>query len=193
VNVIELMAVGPVEDEVIEFLEERLGDRFGMEVRRTASLPIPESAFHPGRSQYDSTRILHAALARISTDALRLLAVTGADLFLPMLSFVFGQAQLNGRVALISLARLRQEFYGMPPNPPLVRNRAAKEALHEVGHSFGLVHCTAPTCAMSLSSNIQQVDGKNHEYCPGCNTLIAERLASLHAPADPHQNEEDRP
>jgi len=193
VDVIELMAVGPVEGEVMEYLEEILHKRFKLEMRTAAALASPEFAYDSRRSQYDSTRILREALERISGDAVRLLAVTGADLFLPMLSFVFGQAQLNGRVALISLARLRQEFYGLPPDRPLLLRRAAKEALHELGHSLGLAHCTAPTCAMSLSTNIQQVDAKNHEYCPGCNALIAERLASIRVRASLAQHEEDRP
>ncbi len=73
-----------------------------------------------------------------------MLALTGRDLFVPVLTFVFGQAQLGGRVAVVSLARLRQEFYGMAPNGEILMERAVKEALHETGHTFGLVHCRGP-------------------------------------------------
>jgi len=92
----------------------------------------------------------------------------------PMLTFVFGQAQLGGRVAIVSLARLRQEFYGLPADPILVRERAVKEALHEMGHAFGLVHCVDPLCAMSLSTQVEQVDAKLPDVCPSCRTLLRE-------------------
>ena len=79
-------------------------------------------------------------------------------------------------MALVSLARLRQDFYGLPPDAPLLRERAAKEAVHELGHTFGLVHCPDAFCSMSLSSNIQQVDSKSGGLCPACSARIAEAL-----------------
>jgi archaemetzincin len=193
VGAIDLLIVGPVEDDVVEFLDGFLRRTFGYETRRMASLPNPDFARDPRRAQYDSTRILREALNQASVDAIQVLAVTGVDLFIPMLSFVYGQAQLKGRGALLSLARLRQEFYGLPPDRPLLYSRAAKEALHELGHSFGLVHCPVPSCAMSLSSNILQIDAKNSEYCPGCNALVVETLTTVRVRAALPQHEEDRP
>jgi archaemetzincin len=89
-----------------------------------------------------------------------LLAVTDRDLFVPVLTFVFGQAQLGGRSAVVSLARLRQEFYGLAAQSRVLLERAAKEALHETGHMFGLVHCADRSCAMSLATNVRQIDLK---------------------------------
>lgn len=189
---IDLWMVGPVEDDVVEFLEGFLCRAFDLETRRMAPLLNADFAYDPRRAQHDSSRILREAFARASVDATRVLAVTGVDLFIPMLSFVFGQAQLDGRVALLSLARLRQEFYGLPANRPLLLSRAAKEALHELGHSFGLAHCPIPSCAMSLSTNILQVDAKNSKYCPGCRALLAETLETVHARTALPQHEEDR-
>ena len=93
-----------------------------------------------------------------------MLAVTDRDLFIPVLTFVYGHAQLGGRVAVVSLARLRQEFYGMAPNHELLLERAAKEALHESGHTFGLVHCADRSCAMSLATNIRQIDDRQAAF-----------------------------
>ena len=93
-------------------------------------------------------------------DAYKLLAVTERDLFIPVLTFVFGQAQLGGRVGVVSLARLRQEFYGLPPDRDVLLDARVKEALHETGHLFGLVHCADRDCAMSLSTGIRQIDLK---------------------------------
>jgi archaemetzincin len=87
---------------------------------------------------------------------------------------VFGQAQLGGQVALISLARLRQEFYGMPQNRALFLGRALKEAVHELGHTFVLTHCPEGECPMSLSTNIRQVDGKRATFCASCAAAVRE-------------------
>ena len=86
------------------------------------------------------------------TDTVRLLGITEHDLFIPMLSFVFGQAQLGGKAALVSFARLRQEFYGIDPADAVFTERARKEMLHELGHTFGLTHCPDRGCPMSLST-----------------------------------------
>jgi archaemetzincin len=165
-----------VEDAVLETLERTVREGFRLAVRRLPPLPPPLFAYDAARRQFDSTRVLKEALGRIGSGALRLLAVTEADLFIPMLTFVFGQAQLGGPAAVVSMARLRQEFYGLPPDPPLLWKRAAKEALHEIGHSFGLVHCLDPSCVLSLSSDIGQVDAKNGAFCPGCRDVLRERL-----------------
>ena len=108
-----------------------------------------------------------------------MLGVTEVDLFIPMLSYIFGQAQLGGRAAIISTARLRQEFYDLPADGAILVERARKEALHELGHTFGLVHCEDRGCAMSLSTNIRQVDLKNPSYCGACRALLREGGVAL--------------
>ncbi len=101
-----------------------------------------------------------------------MLGVTEQDLFIPMLTFLYGQAQLGGRAAIVSLARLRQEFYGLATDDPLLRLRASKEALHEVGHTFGLVHCRDERCVMAASTGIERVDSKRGEFCRPCAILL---------------------
>ena len=101
------------------------------------------------------------------------------DLAIPVLTFLFGQAQLDGPVALLSLCRLRQEFYGLPADEALLRERAAKETLHELGHTFGLTHCSDMRCSMSLSTDIALVDAKGGRYCPRCGAHLVRRFAAL--------------
>jgi len=86
----------------------------------------------------------------------------------------FGQAQLGGRAALVSVARLRQPFYGLPPNTWLLCDRASTTALHELGHTFGLVHCRNTSCVMSLSADVVQVDAKQCAFCRSCTILLNE-------------------
>jgi archaemetzincin len=146
---------------------ERLAEEFGAPVRKL-ELPAADFAYDAARRQYGSIPVLGTLVERCPADALKLLAITERDLFIPVLTFVYGHAQLGGRVAAISLARLRQEFYGLPANQPVFLERALKEALHETGHTFGLVHCADRECAMSLATNIRQIDLKRAAFCASC-------------------------
>jgi archaemetzincin len=151
----------------LDAIGRALGGAFAGPLREVALPPI-DFAYDARRNQYGSIPVLERLLATCPPDAHRLLAVTERDLFIPVLTFVYGQAQLNGVVAVMSLARLRQEFYGLPPDGGVLCERAAKEALHETGHTYGLVHCLDRGCAMALSTNVRQVDGKRAAFCASC-------------------------
>ena len=157
---------------------------FGAPVREIA-LPAIDFAFDSARRQYRSTDVLEMLVRLCPADALKILAVTEKDLFIPVLTFVFGQAQLGGRVAVVSLARLRQEFYGLPANPDVFYARVRKEALHETGHACGLVHC-AGHCAMALSTNVQQIDRKPAAFCAACAARLG-RVAGIRPAAFPKE------
>jgi len=148
-------------------VSERLAEAFGFPVR-TMAIPAVDFAFDAERGQYSSIAVLEMLLRLCPPGDAKLLAVTERDLFLPVLTFVFGQAQLGGRTGVLSLARLRQEFYGLPPNREVFVERAAKEALHETGHLFGLVHCAERSCAMSLATNVRHIDSKLAAFCAPC-------------------------
>jgi archaemetzincin len=142
---------------------------------RALELPELEFAYDADRKQYGSIPVLEMLSRSCPADALKLLAVTERDLFIPVLTFVFGHAQLGGRVGVVSMARLRQEFYGFQPNGEVFLERAYKEALHETGHMFGLVHCADRNCAMSLATNVRQIDLKQAAFCAPC----AEKLSRV--------------
>lgn len=170
-----VLPVGRVDAEALMSIETGLRVLLNVAVTRLAALPEPEHAYNAARSQYNSALILRQLLELCPAGALRLLAVTEKDLFIPMLTFVFGQAQVGGKLALVSLARLRQEFYGLESSAPLLHERALKESLHELGHTFELFHCLDATCLMSVSTGISQVDLKSG-YCASCAWLLHERL-----------------
>jgi len=90
-----------------------------------------------------------------------------------VLTFVFGEAQLSGNCAVVSLHRLREEFYGLPPNEELVRARLLKEAVHELGHTFGLRHCDNWQCVMTSSHAVERLDVKGTEFCFLCGRVVA--------------------
>jgi archaemetzincin len=109
----------------------------------------------------------------------KVLGVTEVDLYVPRLNFVFGEAQCPGRTAVISLFRLKPEFYGQHPNRNLFVERSVKEAVHEVGHTLGLGHCHNPACIMFFSNSILDTDRKKLAFCERCYPLILKRLEGL--------------
>jgi archaemetzincin len=158
-------------------IEAGVATLLGVETRRLAPLPDPSYAFDPRRGQYRSVEVMRAFAVAAPAGDSKVLGVTERDLFIPMLTFIFGQAQMNGRLALVSLARLRQEFHGLPADRSVLLGRALREAAHELGHTAGLAHCPDQYCAMSLSTDIAQVDRKHAEYCASCKALIRTGVA----------------
>ncbi|MDY6842741.1 MAG: archaemetzincin [Thermodesulfobacteriota bacterium] len=126
------------------------------------------STFDSYRNQYNSSLILLQLIATPPQDAARILGITEVDLFIPILTFVFGEAQLNGLGAVVSLNRLNNQFYGLPEDEALLKDRLVKEAVHELGHTFGLIHCARPQCVMNSSTYAEDVDQKSAELCSYC-------------------------
>lgn len=126
------------------------------------------------RGQYNATLILAALLRFRSDPASKIVGITRVDLFIPVLTFVFGQAQLDGPGALVSTHRLRNEYYGLPRNRERLVERTVKEVVHELGHSFGLVHCRDYNCVMHAATYVEDVDLKPSTFCPSCLSLLEE-------------------
>ncbi len=124
------------------------------------------------RGQAWSTAILARLQERRPHPGTVLLGVTELDLYVPVLTFVFGEAQLNGPCAVISAHRLRDEYYGLPANENLLVERLMKEALHEIGHTQGLRHCTDWRCVMSSAHTAERIDLRQAGFCPGCAALL---------------------
>lgn len=141
-----------------------------------SSQPIPRYAFSEARGQYYSTAILRFLENRLPSDALRLLGILDVDLFVPQLNFVFGEAAVNGRVCVISLTRLQPEYYGKQPDQQLFLERAVKEAIHELGHTFGLKHCFNSKCVMFFSNSIEDTDRKSAGFCGQCEHKLSKAL-----------------
>lgn len=177
-NAVYVVAIGDVPDMALEWIVEAAAEWFPLPIRRLPPLSIPGAAYDLKRAQYQSAEIMKTLAQHVPHDAARVLGVTGVDLATPMLSFLFGQAQLDGPVAVVSLCRLRQDFYGLPADESLLRERTVKEVLHELGHTFGLVHCLEPECAMSLATHIELVDAKAERYCANCGLYLVRRFAS---------------
>jgi len=172
---IQVMPLGPVPPDLLAELCSGLGREFRVECEILPAEADPAFAFNLTRQQYHSTEIL-ASLVRKATPASRhLLGITPVDLYIPILTFVFGEAQLEGNCALVSTHRLRQEFYGLPPDSALFRERLLKEAVHELGHTLSLSHCENYECVMSPSHGVEWIDLKGSRFCGECRSIIDKR------------------
>jgi archaemetzincin len=136
----------------------------------------PQFAFHIERQQYHSSEILARMQQLVTPQWWRILGVTAVDLYIPILTFVFGEAQIGGPCALVSLHRLRQEFYGLPEDADALRRRLLKESVHEIGHTLNLTHCDDYRCAMAPSHAVEWIDLKESSLCVPCQGRIFEKV-----------------
>ncbi len=147
---------------VLEALARRLGDVFRCRAAVDGCAANFRDCFDDARGQYESRRVL-ARLGALYQDC-RVLGVTSADMFLPVLKFVIGEACLGGRTAVVSTFRLWDGANGW--------TRLVKEAVHELGHCHGLVHCRDGRCVMFASQVAEDVDWKDETFCPECERLV---------------------
>jgi len=173
---IYIIPVGEVEKETLLKLSWVLREKFEAVFEMGEPLPLSKDAYRAERGQYFATPILEELKQNIPKDAEKVLGVLDVDIFVPALNFIFGQADLGGKVALISLTRLREEFYGNSENEKLFFDRIVKEAVHELGHTFGLKHCDNPKCVMHFSNSLLDTDIKETDFCEECRKKLGIKL-----------------
>ena len=177
---LQLLPIGNVERELLEDLCSPLSEILDAPCEVLSSSFDPEPAFHIDRRQYHSSEILARIQNLVSNDTWRILGVAEVDLYIPILTYVFGEAQMGGPCSVLSTHRLRQEFYGLPHDRELFFSRVVKEAVHEVGHTLNLTHCDEYRCAMASSHAVEWIDLKEHNLCPGCRLLLDESKPQKH-------------
>lgn len=166
------------DDRAMEAVRAHVERVFGVSVRVWRGTERPGDAFDARRGQHSSTRILRWLLGVRPPDATKVVAVTDADLFIPVLTFVFGEAQLGGAAAVVSTARLGPSSTSGRDNQVLSA-RLAKECVHELGHTFGLIHCANRGCVMARAVSALDVDAKSNALCPDCRSRYREFRRSL--------------
>ena len=163
-----LARVGPVAAGTLAPIGRAIETALGCKVEIGRKALDPISSFDSARQQYWSTPLLHHLEVMGLDGADRMLGITQVDLFIPILTYVFGEALLNRPPAIISLYRLSPSFYGLPEDRDLVLERAQKEAVHELGHTFGLIHCPDYACVMHASRVADEIDLKSSSFCAEC-------------------------
>jgi len=154
----------------MEKLKDRVGSIFHCPVETEAGLGDLAQAYDPERKQYDSSKLL-ASLGKAEREE-RVVGIAEVDLYVTRLNFVFGEADTSSGTAIVSLCRLKQEYYGLDPDEALFLERATKEIVHELGHTFGLEHCASNRCVMHFSNSLSDTDMKEVHFCDRCRPKI---------------------
>jgi archaemetzincin len=165
---ITLKPVGNIDSKIMEEIRKGLNHIFGCPVEIRPGFNQLAHAYDRKREQYHSSMLI-ASLETLGKERdEKILGIADVDLYAPGLNFVFGEADIGSGTAIISLCRLRQEFYGLPPDKKLFIPRAIKEATHELGHTFGLGHCPNSRCVMHFSNSLADTDYKELNFCQNC-------------------------
>ncbi len=167
-----IMPFGEIDPNALGSVARALRENYQCEAVVGEPAPLPEKTYNARRKQYHATRILQIMEAQKPDLCDLMLGVIDEDLYVPELNFVFGEADVLARLAVIGLPRLRQEFYGFDPDPGLFLLRAAKEAIHELGHTCGLGHCPDRECIMHFSNSLRDTDVKGPRFCAACRSKL---------------------
>jgi archaemetzincin len=167
-NLVHLLPVGKISASLLEDLRTAIPKRLPVRCEIVPASLDPTPSYHAERQQFHSSEILERMQTLVRPRDWRLLAVAEVDLYIPILKYVFGEAQMGGPCALVSTYRLRQEFYGLEQDEALLRERLLKEAIHELGHTLHLRHCQDYRCAMASSHSVEWIDLRENRLCDAC-------------------------
>jgi archaemetzincin len=169
---ITLLSFGYFRKEFLEKVADDVSREFSCDVHlRDGHLDLSEF-YDPGRRQYNGNSLLKEVDTAYASEDVKLLGLFSVDLYIPILTFIFGQAMLNGRTGIASVYRLGNERYGLAKDEDLLMERFSKEVIHELGHMFGLIHCHTTGCVMRSSTYVEDIDQKEIHLCTNCRTLL---------------------
>ena len=168
-----IVPIRPVDHATLTALTGSMSETFRLPTHIEEQQYIdPSFAFDTYRNQYNSTSLLAKILETFPDYDGKIIGVTSIDLFVPVLTYVFGEAQLDGTGAVVSSFRLSESLYGLDQNSQLEHERLVKETIHELGHTFGLIHCHNPECVMHTSTSVEEIDIKSEKLCADCAQII---------------------
>jgi len=165
---ITLISFGYFEKDLLENTAEAVRNEFHCSVNIKEGHVDLSAFFDQSRRQYNGNSLLKLVDSMSFPYSLKTLGLFNVDLFIPILTFIFGQAFLGGRSGIASLYRFNNERYGMTGDNQFLLDRFKKEVLHELGHTFGLIHCHNQSCVMRSSTYVEDIDQKNLKLCSNC-------------------------
>lgn len=163
-----LIPFNGIDKEVLEKISAYLSKSFKKDVVIGEKSSLSAGSYNSSRKQFHSSKLLDDLVSKKSKGYGKILGIADVDLYVPRLNFVFGEADPSQGIAIISLTRLSQEFYGKLKDENLLIERAIKEAVHELGHTYGLGHCRDVKCVMHFSNSLMDTDIKEKDFCSGC-------------------------
>lgn len=180
-NLVRLLPVGKVDGSLLAYLRQSIPGTLRVRCEVLSTPLDPALAYHSERQQFHSSELLQQMHTSFRYEEWRLLAIADVDLYIPILQYVFGEAQIGGPCAVVSTFRLRQEFYGLDRDDSLLRQRLLKECLHEIGHTLELRHCEDYRCVMASSHAVEWIDLREGSFCHACRAQV--RSSRSPAPA----------
>lgn len=164
--------IGAMDPVIPAKISQAIQQVFGLETETMSLLDNTEFAYNPVRGQYFSTLIIEKLTELAPARAYKILALCEIDLFIPILTYVYGEAQLSGKSCIVSLFRLKNRDSTISTREKAFVKRAIKETIHELGHTFGLRHCTDQACLMHYCRSIDDVDRKSDQFCRYCQIML---------------------
>lgn len=169
---ITLISFGNFEKGFLEEISKAVKHEFNCTIDIMEAHVDYSEFYDPGRRQYNGDKLLKEVDCLNIPGSTKAIGLFKVDLFIPILTYIFGQAQLGGRTAIASLYRLSNEYYGIKTDKDFLLDRFKKEVIHELGHTFGLIHCHVPTCVMRSSTYVEDIDQKDTQLCTKCRIMI---------------------
>jgi len=179
-----LISLGPMGEVAVHVVAANIQTILEVPVDLLGSIEVPAHSFQPQRQQYDAGLILKHLLRLPFPNHARIIALTSVDLCIPILTHVFGEAELGGRVAVVSDFRLRHNDDGTFAPLDRYYERLAKVALHEVGHTLSVYHCSDSKCVMRFSAKVRHLDEAGLYFCERCEFMVRESLKSVRTAVD---------
>ena len=175
-QIIAIIPIGEVSVPILRYIAEVIEQRFNITARIELNYKIPDGMPDPVYSRINSSKVLSCITDNIGENIYKVLTVTEFDLYSPIFSRFFGEAQLQGKCAIVSICRLRQEYYNLRSDEKIFLARCKKVVIHEMAHMFGLRHCNDSNCVMYSSNSIADTDIKSDLLCPSCEKLLKELM-----------------
>ncbi len=175
---ITIISIGHFEKQFLEKLSATVSAEFDCLVHIAETYMDLSEYYDPARRQYNGEKLLKVIDSMHSPSTDKTIGLFNVDLFIPILTYIFGQAQLGGTTGIASVYRLSNERYGMKKDDALLLDRCKKEVIHELGHTFGLIHCHVPTCVMRSSTYVEDIDLKVTQLCITCRNEITNRITN---------------
>ncbi len=163
-----MVSHGQFEKNFLERIAHDVQIEFELPVKIITSYIDLSAFFDPARRQYDGNKLLKLIDSSYTNQSVKTIGLFQVDLFIPILTFIFGQAILREKTGVVSLYRLKNEQYGLTKNESLLFERFRKVIIHELGHTFGLIHCHVPSCIMRSTTYVEDIDQKHHHFCSKC-------------------------
>jgi len=177
-GLIAVIPLGGVGQDVLRVVADSVQGLLRLPVDLLEGIDLPEEAFLPSRNQYNAMALIKYLNENHSHSGLKVLGVTERDITNPILTYVFGEAYMNGRTAVMSCCRLRLGPSGDPVPREQFLDRVVKVAIHEIGHTFNIPHCHTDRCVMRASNNLPELDDKLNYLCGYCELFLAESLTN---------------